>query len=175
MGLSRPLFLYFRIFYKQLTVNMFIKSCRWSDSNPAPLVSEATALSTAPQPLICCNLYLAKCSLYFGQIRLAAGHTTYSSSSCSSISFVPSPNLFFISRIVPSHFVTSLVSLNFTFFFVVSDNNDDDDNFIFSYKKRKQGDRDRIGQIRVTELLRGPRLGCLVNTCFLLYVNDHFT
>ena len=30
---------------------MFNKSCRWLDSNPGPLVSEATALPTAPQPL----------------------------------------------------------------------------------------------------------------------------
>ena len=36
------------------TVNskqMFNKSCRWLDSNPGPLVLEATALPTAPQPL----------------------------------------------------------------------------------------------------------------------------
>ena len=30
---------------------MFNKSCRWLDSNPGPLVSKATALPTAPQPL----------------------------------------------------------------------------------------------------------------------------
>ena len=30
---------------------MFNKSCRWLDSNPGPLVSEATALPTMPQPL----------------------------------------------------------------------------------------------------------------------------
>ena len=30
---------------------MFNKSCRWLESNPGPLVSEATALPTAPQPL----------------------------------------------------------------------------------------------------------------------------
>ena len=30
---------------------MFNKSCRWLDSNPGPLVSEATALPTASQPL----------------------------------------------------------------------------------------------------------------------------
>ena len=41
-------FFYFRLFYKQLTVNMFNKSCRWLDSNPGPLILEATALSTAP-------------------------------------------------------------------------------------------------------------------------------
>ena len=30
---------------------MFNKSCRWLDSNLGPLVLEATALPTAPQPL----------------------------------------------------------------------------------------------------------------------------
>ena len=34
-------FLYFRLFYEQLTVNMFNKSCRWLDSNRVPVVSEA--------------------------------------------------------------------------------------------------------------------------------------
>ena len=51
MGHSRPLFLYFRLFYKQITVNMFNKSSRWLDSNPGPLVLEANTLSTVPQPL----------------------------------------------------------------------------------------------------------------------------
>ena len=37
--------------FQQLTVNMFIiKSCQWLDSNRGPLVSEATALPTEPQP-----------------------------------------------------------------------------------------------------------------------------
>ena len=52
MGHSRPLFLLFSSFLQ--TVNMkywFNKSCRWLDSNPGPLISEATALPTAPQPL----------------------------------------------------------------------------------------------------------------------------
>ena len=43
MGHSRPLFL---DFVKQLTVN---KSWRLLDSNPGPLVLEATALSTIPE------------------------------------------------------------------------------------------------------------------------------
>ena len=43
-------FFYLRLFYKQLTVNMFNKSCRWLDSNQSPLVSEATALPSMPQP-----------------------------------------------------------------------------------------------------------------------------
>ena len=43
-------FFYFRLFYKQLAINMFYKSCQWLDSNPGPLVSEATALPTV-QPL----------------------------------------------------------------------------------------------------------------------------
>ena len=30
---------------------MFDKKCQWRDSNPGPLVLEATALSTALQPL----------------------------------------------------------------------------------------------------------------------------
>ena len=41
-------FFIFRLFYKQLTVN---KSCQRLDSNPGSLVSEVTALPTAPQPL----------------------------------------------------------------------------------------------------------------------------
>ena len=41
----------FRLFYKQLTVYSFNKSCRWLDSNPGPLVAEATALPTVPQQL----------------------------------------------------------------------------------------------------------------------------
>ena len=43
-------FIYFRLFNKQITANMFSKSCQWLDSNQGPLVSEATALPTAPQP-----------------------------------------------------------------------------------------------------------------------------
>ena len=50
MSHSRPLFLYFRLFYKLLIVNMFNKSCLWLDSNPGPLESKATA-TTVPQPL----------------------------------------------------------------------------------------------------------------------------
>ena len=41
-------FLYFRLFN---TVDSTYKFCRWLDSNRGPLVSEATALPTAPQPL----------------------------------------------------------------------------------------------------------------------------
>ena len=44
-------FLYFRLFYKQITVNIFNKSCRWLDSNPGPLVLKATALSADQQQL----------------------------------------------------------------------------------------------------------------------------
>ena len=57
MGHSRPLFLYFRLFNTQLTVNkcsILINFCRWLDSNRGPLVSEATALPTEPQPLLLC-------------------------------------------------------------------------------------------------------------------------
>ena len=51
LGHSRLLFSLFSSF-QQLTVNMFIiKSCRWLNSNCGPLVSEATALPTEPQPL----------------------------------------------------------------------------------------------------------------------------
>ena len=35
-------------FPAQLTVNMFNKSCRWQDSSPGRLVSEATVLLTVP-------------------------------------------------------------------------------------------------------------------------------
>ena len=53
MGNPRPLFLYFRLFNTQLTVNkcsiyIYIIFCRWLDSNRGPLVSEATALPTEP-------------------------------------------------------------------------------------------------------------------------------
>ena len=51
MGHSRPLFLYFRLFNTQLTVNKCsIKIIFWRllDSNYGPLVSEATALPTEP-------------------------------------------------------------------------------------------------------------------------------
>ena len=60
MDHSLPLFYFFCLFYKQLTVNMFNKSCRWMDSNPGPLVSEATTLSTVPQPLPTCLVLLYK-------------------------------------------------------------------------------------------------------------------
>ena len=56
-AIPRPLFLYFRLFNTQLTVNnkqMFninINFCRWLDSNRGPLASEATTLPTEPQPL----------------------------------------------------------------------------------------------------------------------------
>ena len=45
-------FSYFCFFSVQLTVhNVQYKFCRWLDSNLGPLVSEATALPTEPQPL----------------------------------------------------------------------------------------------------------------------------
>ena len=51
MGHSRPLFLYF-VFSIQLTVHIVqYKFCRRLDSNHGPLVLEATALPTEPQPL----------------------------------------------------------------------------------------------------------------------------
>ena len=43
-GHSLPRFLLFSSFLQ--TVNMFSKNCRWPDSNPGPLVLEATALPT---------------------------------------------------------------------------------------------------------------------------------
>ena len=55
MGHSRPLFLLLLPF--QYTVdskqmfNIKINFCQWLDSNHGPLVSEATALPTEPQPL----------------------------------------------------------------------------------------------------------------------------
>ena len=51
MDHSRPLFLYFRLFNTQLTVNkcsIQIIFCRWLDSNGGPQVSEGTAQPTAP-------------------------------------------------------------------------------------------------------------------------------
>ena len=52
VGISRPLFIYFRRYYKQLTVNnCSIKVASDWDSNTGPLVLEATALPTVPQSL----------------------------------------------------------------------------------------------------------------------------
>ena len=52
VGISRPIFIYFRRYYKQLTVNnCSIKVAGDWDSNTGPLVSEATALPTVPQSL----------------------------------------------------------------------------------------------------------------------------
>ena len=39
------------VFYKQLLLNMFNKSCWWQDSNTGPLVSEATTLPIVPQSI----------------------------------------------------------------------------------------------------------------------------
>ena len=44
-------FLYFRLFYIQIRINFFNKSCRYLDSNPGPLLSKLTALSFVPQLL----------------------------------------------------------------------------------------------------------------------------
>ena len=44
-------FLYFRLFNIVDSKQMFNKFCQWLDSNRGPLVSEATALPTEPQPL----------------------------------------------------------------------------------------------------------------------------
>ena len=41
----------FCLFYKQLTVKMFNKSCQRLDLNRGPLVLEANTLPTGPQPL----------------------------------------------------------------------------------------------------------------------------
>ena len=45
------LYIYFRLFDIVDSKQMFNKICRWLDSNHGPLVSEATALPTEPQPL----------------------------------------------------------------------------------------------------------------------------
>ena len=51
VGHSRPLFsLYFRLFNNVDSKQYQYKICRWLDSNRRPLVSEATALPTEPQP-----------------------------------------------------------------------------------------------------------------------------
>ena len=48
---SRPLFLYFCLFYAVDSKHMFfIKVCQWLHSNRGPLVSEPTPLPTVPQP-----------------------------------------------------------------------------------------------------------------------------
>ena len=52
------------------TVHMFNKICRWLDSNPGPQASEATALTSAPQPLPDCNHGY---SLYFVLIQPSYG------------------------------------------------------------------------------------------------------
>ena len=51
LGHSRPLILYIRFSYRQLKRFLVNKCCRWLDSNPGPLVSDATKLSTVQQPL----------------------------------------------------------------------------------------------------------------------------
>ena len=61
VGHSRSLFVYFRLFNTVASTQMFhIKVCRWLDSNRGPLVSEATALPTEPQPLPKCWCRLMK-------------------------------------------------------------------------------------------------------------------
>ena len=47
-GLTRPLFVYFCLFHSK---QVLCKIGRWLDSNRGPMVSEATALPTEPQPL----------------------------------------------------------------------------------------------------------------------------
>ena len=54
MAKSRPLFPYFLLL---LTVNSK-QVCQWFASNPVPLVSEAIALPTVPQPLHCVCSYI---------------------------------------------------------------------------------------------------------------------
>ena len=52
-AISGPFFSIF-VYSIQVTVDnkqMFNKSCRWLDSNPGPLILQATALPTVPQPL----------------------------------------------------------------------------------------------------------------------------
>ena len=79
MGHSRPLFLYFRLFNTQLTVNkcsIYINFCRWLDSNRGPLVSEATALPTEPHnhcpgAVMVVHLLLLKCSMGVGNVLQA--------------------------------------------------------------------------------------------------------
>ena len=56
-GLSRPLFLYFRLFNTIDSKIFNIIFCQWLDSNCGPLDLEATALSTESQPLS----YLFRC------------------------------------------------------------------------------------------------------------------
>ena len=51
MGHFRPFFLYLRLFNSTDSKQMFNKFCRWLDSNRGPLILEATALPTEPQPL----------------------------------------------------------------------------------------------------------------------------
>ena len=62
MGHSRPLFFYFRFFNTiQLTENKCsIKICRRLDSNRGPMISEATALPTEPQPLPKETLFISR-------------------------------------------------------------------------------------------------------------------
>ena len=51
MAHSLPFFLYFRLFNTVESKQMFNKFCQWLVSNLRPLVFEATALPTEPQPL----------------------------------------------------------------------------------------------------------------------------
>ena len=52
VGHSRPLFIYFRLFNTVDKNKCSIKFCRWLELNRGPLVSNATALPTEPQPLL---------------------------------------------------------------------------------------------------------------------------
>ena len=68
-GTIPGLFFYFRLFNTQLTANkcsIFINFCRWLDSNRRPLVLEATALPTEPQPLPNLLIVTIQCyTIYF--------------------------------------------------------------------------------------------------------------
>ena len=83
MGHSRPLFLYFRLFNTQLTVNKCsIIFCRWLDLNRAPLESKATALPTEPHNHCPWHIFLAIGENFhfskwpnIGEIFFTSGHT----------------------------------------------------------------------------------------------------
>ena len=50
IGHSRPLFLYFRFFNALYSKYVYLKFCRWLDSNRGLMVLEVTTLPTEPMP-----------------------------------------------------------------------------------------------------------------------------
>ena len=64
------------VFSTQLLMNNFTKFRRWLDSNCGPLVSEATALPTEPQPLALMTSLISSSLIFFSKnpfLKLSEG------------------------------------------------------------------------------------------------------